>query len=111
MSDVIAYRAVWAHTETIDVMEPYAEVSYEPVEIGETLEAVVGYQGFEDCTPTIEWQTSQDGTTWSTVQGESEDLLSFTLAQADIGTYYRAIVRGVDVGYVTGALEIEEVEE
>ncbi|MCW2567501.1 MAG: hypothetical protein JWN54_1598, partial [Mycobacterium sp.] len=54
-------------------------------------------------TPTVRWQVSIDGTTWTTLAGETATTLTFTAASADNGNSYRAVFTNSAGNDTTGA--------
>src|SRR6185369_10728241 len=41
-------------------------------------------------TPTVQWQSSPDGVSWTNISGATNSTLSFTTTSADNGKRYRA---------------------
>ena len=61
------------------------------VKEGQTLNASVTPSG---ATADFKWESSTDGTTWTTIEGETSS--SYTIKAEDVGSYLRSVATGTD---------------
>ena len=65
------------------------------VKEGQTLNASVTPSG---ATADFKWESSTDGTTWTTIEGETSS--SYTIKAEDVGSYLRSVATGT--GFYNG---------
>ena len=78
---------------TVEALAPEVLTAPEPVTVDEGQDATFTVEVSGDPEPTIQWQTSTDGATWTDVDGETAETITFADAGTELdGLLVRALV-------------------